>query len=751
MFIRQRILHRVPVSWKLTFLLWVFVSTVVALLVLSCETIFTLSATRAYVGGEGLWSKSQKKAVGKLLEYAVSRSPEDFDEYLQALQTPLGDKQARLELEKPNPDLKVVSEGFVRGRNRREDVEGMAKLFRRVRHTKYMNDAVEIWSEGDQRIDELQTLGNELHTENTAATRDQARIRALTLKIEQVNNELTPLEDRFSYALGEGARWTATTFLLVVGAAAILSILMGVALTLLMLRHVRQTDERYKHLIDIANDGILLFGANDGCIVETNEKGLELLRVSRPEILGKSGEAFCEPGYREQFGRMLRRTMIGENVTGMNLNLRRSDGSIAEVEVNTSLTELDGEKIVQGIFRDVSERKRLEEEVRQAQKLEVIGRLAGGLAHDFNNLLMVISTQVAKLAEIDYRPKFRSIETIQSAVVKATSITRQLLALGRKQVLQFELIDLNDLIRGAKPILSALTAERVELRLDLLPQSLPIRVDPGKIEQVLFNLTINACEAMVDGGVLSFRTSQVEGFDVNQEGAIGHQALLEVIDNGRGMDSETTSHIFEPFFSKKNTGEGTGLGLSIVYGILKQSGGSVEVQSELGKGTTFRIRFPVVRKLAQTVADPQELHVRRSSSRHSETILLAEDQGTIRSSLREGLESEGYTVLEAKTGMEALQIAEDFPGRIDALVTDLIMPSLRGSALAREVTRLHTNTAVIFMSGYSEEAFLESGLLGKPNVALLQKPFDLDVLSATVRMALDHRMRADSTLHDRYP
>jgi len=750
MLIRQRSLHRLPVSWKLTFLLWVFVATVVGLLALSCETIFTLSATRAYVGGEGLWSKSQKKAVGKLLEYAVSRAPQDFEEYLQALQTPLGDKQARLELEKPNPDPQVVYEGFVRGRNRPEDVNGMAKLFRRFRHTKYMNDAVEIWSEGDQLIERLQTLGNELHAENTARTRDEARIHELTLKVEQVNNQLTPLEDRFSYALGEGARWTATSFLLVVGAAALLSILMGVALTLLMLRHVRQTDERYKHLIDIANDGILLFGANDGCIVETNEKGLELLRVSRTEILGKSGEAFCAPDSREQFGQMLRRTMIGENVTGMNLNVRRSDGRIAEVEVNTSLTELDGEKIVQGIFRDVSERRRLEEEVRQAQKLEVIGRLAGGLAHDFNNLLMVISTQVAKLADIDYRPKFRSIETIQSAVVKATSITRQLLALGRKQVLQFELIDLNDLIRGAKPILSALTAERVELRLDLLPQSLPIRVDPGKIEQVLFNLTINACEAMVDGGVLSLRTSH-EGFDVNQEGAIGHRALLEVIDNGRGMDSETTLHIFEPFFSKKNTGEGTGLGLSIVYGILKQSGGSVEVQSELGKGTTFRIRFPLVRKLAQTVADPQGLHARRSSSHHSETILLAEDQGTIRTSLREGLESEGYTVLEAKTGIEALRIAEDFPGRIDALVTDLIMPSLRGSALAREVTRLHTNTAVIFMSGYSEEAFLESGLLGKPNVALLQKPFDLDVLSATVRMVLDHRMRADSTLHDRYP
>ena len=727
----RKALRYLPLSRKLVLVLWAFVSVVIVLLALSYEAIQTLSAARAYVGGEGLWSKAQKEAVHSLDRYAASHAEEDFERFQQALQTPLGDKRARLELQKENPDPAIVNQGFVQGRNRPEDVNGMAKLFRRFRHIKFMAEAIAIWTEGDSLIAELQKLGDEMHEEIRSGRSDPIRVQNIARRVDLVGDRLTPLEDRFSYALGEGARWTADMFLMVTSLATTLSILMGAGVTFLLLRHTRQTEERYKHLIDTANDGILVFDAETAMIVEANAASAQLLGMPISQIVGRRVEEFCTENNGEEYRQMLRQAVAGANIAGKEMHLKDAEGRVIAVEVNTSLTELEGKKIIQGIFRDIRERKRLEEEVRQAQKMEVVGRLAGGIAHDFNNLLMVILTQLSKVRAASRGKTLDQVETARGAAVRAAALTKQLLAFGRKQVLLLEVLDLNDLLREMRPILSTLPGYQVRLVLSPSEEVLPVRVDSGKVEQVVMNLAVNACDAMPTGGTLKIKTSKVAQIGVaDNEKGNGAYVLLEVTDTGCGMDADTMAHIFEPFFTTKPAAKGTGLGLSTVYGIVKQTGGSIDVQSAVGRGTTFKVYFPLVE---QARGARKVLHTSGPIAGKAGTVLLAEDQTSIRETVRECLEVNGYKVLEAENGEEALDIAKLYSGTIDVLVTDIIMPRVRGLELAERIGQLRPAVRVVFMSGYSEEALVEGGLLAEANVTLIQKPFDPEVLVVRMR------------------
>ncbi len=729
-----------PVAKKLVVILWLFLLVVVGLLGLSYLTIENLSAARAYVGGEGLWSKAQKQAVHDLLRYSISRSDADYQNYRRALLVPLGDRQARLELEKPVPDMAVVRSGLIQGRNSPQDVEGMAALFRRFRHSRYMSEAVVIWAQGDALIERLEKLGDNLHDEISSGRPDPRRIAEIARQVDLVGNQLTPLEDRFSYVLGAGARQAKGSFLLVTFGAAAMSVVAGLLFTFFMLRHIRQTEERYKHLIDTANDVILVLDAETGVILEANERTSQLLGRPLREIMGLQGEQIVTESDREQYRKVLGSTLKGAAVAGRQLHLSHSDGRSITVEVNTSLTELEGNRIVQGIFRDITDRQRLEEEVRQAQKMEVVGRLAGGIAHDFNNLLMVILTQVAKLRSFPSRVQLlEHADRIRTAAEKAALLTKQLLAFGRKQVLVLQVLDLNALLGELKEMLSTLPAQQVQLMVMPCLQPLPVEVDPGKIEQVIMNLAVNACDAMPSGGVLRIKTSQISMMDSKpgaRNSSTAH-ALLEITDTGYGMDAETKAHLFEPFFTTKPIGKGTGLGLSTVYGIVKQSGGTIEVDSVLGEGTTFRVYLPIVE---QPVSSRKAPKFPSPVTTGSETVLLAEDQSSIRSALREFLESKGYQVLEAQNGGEALELAERDPGSIDVLVTDVIMPQIRGLELAKRVTELHPDICVIFMSGYSEDALLENRLLSQGNMTLIQKPFDPEDLAQKIRESLSERV-----------
>jgi PAS domain S-box-containing protein len=730
-----------PVSKKLVIILWLFLVIVIGLLALSYVTIENLSAARAYVGGEGLWSKAQKQAVYDLLRYSISHSDGDYQNYRLALLVPLGDRQARLELEKPVPDMGIVRNGFIQGRNSPQDVAGMATLFRRFRHSTYMSEAVEIWGQADVLIDRLGKLGDKLHDEISSRRPDPLRIAEIARQVDIVGNQLTPLEDRFSYALGAGARQAKGSFLVVTFGATLTSVIAGLLFTFFMLRHIRQTEERYKHLIDTANDAILVLDAETKVIVQANQQSSKLLGRPLREIVGIRGKQIVLGRDRIEYDAILDSTFKGTAVAGKELHLTHSDGHAIAVEVNTSLTELEGKKIVQGIFRDITERKRLEEEVRQAQKMEVVGRLAGGIAHDFNNLLMVILTQAAKIKNLSNRPQLlEGVDTVRTAAERAAALTKQLLAFGRKQVLVLQVLDLNELLSEVKAMLSTLPSEQIQLMVIPSSQSLPVKVDPGKIEQVIMNLAVNACDAMPSGGVLKIRTTRVSRppSEASVRSYSVPYAMVEMRDTGCGMDAETKAHLFEPFFTTKPIGKGTGLGLSTVYGIVKQSGGMIEVDSMSGEGTVFRVYLPIVERPVSPRKIPK---VSSPATTGSETVLLAEDQSSIRGVLREFLESKGYRILEAQNGRQALELAEHHPGSIEVLVTDVIMPQVRGLELAKRVTELHPDICVIFMSGYSEEALVENRLLIQRNVALLQKPFEPEDLARKIRESLADECR----------
>lgn len=736
MSIARKLFLNLPISKKLVVILWTFLLVVIGLLGLSYKTIQDLSGVRAYVGGEGLWSKAQKQAVYDLLRYSIAHSESDFESYQTELLVPLGDEKARLELQKPFPRMNVVRQGFIQGRNNPGDVKGMATLFRRYCRSSSMVEAIAIWEKGDRLIAQLQVLGDELHHEISSDKPDAAKIAEIAQQIDQIGKQLTPLEDRFSYALGAGARRAKHVFLLVTFIATTLSLLGGILFTFFISRHVRQSEQRYRHLLDVANDAILAIDADTDTVFEANVLSSKFLGAPLAEIVGARAETLISEPDRQAYRHMVKVASAGSTVSGEELHLKSSDGSVLTTEVNAVMTEFEGRKIVQGIFRDIRERKRLEEETRQAQKLEVVGRLVAGIAHDFNNLLMVVLTQVARIeAESKQARIFQHADTARNAAEKAVSLTRQLLSFGRRQVLVPQALDLNQLLREVAEMLPALPAERVHLTLALSTEALPVKVDAGKIEQVLMNLAMNAGDAMPEGGNLiirSFRTLR-SAPSTHSPADARPFATLEVTDTGSGMDADTKAHLFEPFFTTKAPGKGSGLGLSTAYGIVKQSEGFIEVESTPGKGSTFRVFLPMIE---QSIA-PHEVHQWSPPVlRGTETILLAEDQPAIREVLREFLDSQGYRVLEAQNGNEAIEIAKNYAGPIHVGVSDVIMPQMRGRELAQSLADLRPGIGIILMSGYSEEALSENRLVGDDCPLLLQKPFPPEDLAEKIRECL---------------
>jgi two-component system cell cycle sensor histidine kinase/response regulator CckA len=421
-----------------------------------------------------------------------------------------------------------------------------------------------------------------------------------------------------------------------------------------------------------------------------------------------------------------------------NLKHRRKDGKVIETEVIAHELEYAGRRVCLVVARDITERHLLEQQLRQAQKMEAVGRLAGGVAHDFNNLLMVIKGHTELLlSSLAATPQAsRKIEQIDRAADRAVSLTRQLLAFSRMQVLQPRVLNLNQIVVEMGKLLPRLIGEDIELVIHGQEDIGSIRADASQMEQIIMNLAVNARDAMPSGGRLLIETGNVD-LDGHYNSAHpmvqpGRYVLLAVSDTGTGMDAETQAHIFEPFFTTKEQGKGTGLGLATVYGVVKQSGGWIWVYSELGKGTTFKIYLPRVdQPVEQTGASLKVAEIPRGT----ETILLAEDEQDVREVAREFLESGGYVVLEAGDGKEALRLAEQHAGAIDLLVTDMVMPGMTGRELAERLQSSRSVGRVVFMSGYTEQAAAQSQLQGGSS-KLLTKPFSRAVILRTVRELL---------------
>jgi nitrogen-specific signal transduction histidine kinase/CheY-like chemotaxis protein len=391
------------------------------------------------------------------------------------------------------------------------------------------------------------------------------------------------------------------------------------------------------------------------------------------------------------------------------------------------------------MYVDLSESKRLEDQFRQAQKMEAVGRLAGGVAHDFNNLLTAImgysDLLLMRLDGPD--PMRKNVEEIKKAGERAASLTRQLLAFSRRQVLQPQVMDLNTVVSGMEKLVRRLIGEDIDLRLRLQSPLGSVKADPGQIEQVILNLVINSRDAMPHGGKLTIETRSVvlqEEYIWKDPGAKpGAYVVLEVRDTGTGMSTEVQSHLFEPFFTTKEKGKGTGLGLSTVYGIVKQSNGIISAYSEEGQGTIFKVYLPLVDVLVANATPPAEPEKWVAGS---ETILLVEDEQAIRGLMQAVLRMKGYTVLEASDGQEALGMFKGNGDHIDLVITDVVMPRMSGRELASRIVADQPGTKVLYVSGYSEEAVLYQGNF-QQGTAFLQKPFTPDSLTRKVREMLD--------------
>jgi len=511
---------------------------------------------------------------------------------------------------------------------------------------------------------------------------------------------------------------------------------------------------RYQELFELAPDGYLLTDAG-GLVQEINFAAVELLATSRRALTGKPLSVFLEMGSRSDFRRLLRELRPGERREHVELVFQPSDRSAPR----TTLATVSRDESKPGapprlrwLLRDVSERRAMEEalrvseeRLRHSQRLEAIGRLASGIAHSFNNLLAAIAFHAELLAG-ELSPESRGrrhAEEVLKAEERAATLARQLLAFGRKQVLQPRVISLNAAVAEVRPILQRLIGEHIALETELDPDAGAICVDLGQLEQVILNLVVNARDAMPNGGRLTLRTGKrtlrSPEASRGEEVAPGSYAVLCVSDTGTGMEPEVLSRLFEPFFTTKDRDKGSGLGLATVHGIVHQSGGGIRVESTPGQGTRFTILLPHTKDAVEPAAEAGATPGRSTPSHGSEVVLLVEDEDNIREPAQEILESRGYTVLAASDASEALAIAQVHQGPIHLLVTDVVMPGMSGSQLAERLGTMRPEARVLYISGYPEDAIAHHGVLKQPGPAFLQKPFPPGVLLSTVRSVLDSR------------
>jgi two-component system cell cycle sensor histidine kinase/response regulator CckA len=488
----------------------------------------------------------------------------------------------------------------------------------------------------------------------------------------------------------------------------------------------RESEERFAKAFRSGPLAISISTQAEGRYLDVNEAFLQMLGYERGEVIGSSSMELNIWEDQEDRTRMLEQLNDSRTARGLRARFRTKSGEIREVNVSTEPIELDGLPCVLAITQDVTEAKRLEDQFRQSQKMEAVGRLAGGLAHDFNNMLGVImGYSELSLERLDLaHPLFKNVAEIKKAAERAASLTRQLLAFTRQQILYPRILDLNEVVKNLNNMLLRMIGEDVSLSFRPVVPLGSVRVDLGQIEQILMNLIVNARDAMPKGGEITIETSNVE-LDESSLGAQfslrpGRYVLLSVSDTGSGMDKKTVSHIFEPFFTTKGPGEGTGLGLSTVYGIVKQSEGYITVHSEPGLGTTFELYFPRrdeegEESLGQDAAESQP-------PRGSETILVVEDDESLRKLIVRFLEGAGYRVLQAGNAEAAIDLVQSFKDSIDLVLTDMIMPTMSGLELSGHVKALRGDLKILLMSGYAGDYTARYGAI-ETGVLLLEKPF----------------------------
>ena len=505
-------------------------------------------------------------------------------------------------------------------------------------------------------------------------------------------------------------------------------------------REIRDARDFLQSITDHSPDAIVTTDGHGR--VTYFSRGAEAMFGCRADEMIGEAVANLYPGGLEEARGVRQRLILEGPLRSYETGFLARDGRRVEVSASIAmLRDPAGAEVgTLGVLKDIGERRHLEEQLRQSQKMDAVGRLAGGIAHDFNNLLTVIAGR-AQLILSRIRPEepiHRDATLVRTTADRAAALTHQLLAFSRKQVLQPQVLNLNAVVTGMEPMLGRLIGEDIDLSVVAADGLGRVKADPGQLEQVIVNLVVNARDAMPEGGRLTIETADVEldAAFASRHVTVpaGPYVMLAVTDTGEGMDEQTRSRVFEPFFTTKGPGKGTGLGLATVYGIVKQSGGDIQLSSERGRGTSFKIYLP---RVAEQASEPGPTRPATAPvPRGDETVLLVEDEPEVRDLAREILEASGYTVLQACDPQDALLMAERHAGPIRLLLTDVIMPRQSGRALAERLRPLRPELQVLYMSGYTNEAIVRHGVL-EPDTMFIQKPFTPAALGHKVRDALD--------------
>ena len=501
---------------------------------------------------------------------------------------------------------------------------------------------------------------------------------------------------------------------------------------------LRESQEKYRRVVENASEAILV--VQDGRLVFTNPKATDISGYSAEELSGRPFAEFIHPADRDMVAERYVKRLKGEDLPPIyTFKIVNKEGATVWVEINAVRVVWEGRPATLNFLADVTHRVRLEEQLRHAVKMESLGRLAGGIAHDFNNILTVING-FADLLRMDLPssdPRQELVTRIREAGRRAAGLTQRLLAFSRKQAVEPHVLDVNDVVRGLDGMLRRTMRESIEMETILATDLRLVKVDPTQMEQVIINLVVNARDAMPDGGKLTIETANVVLDEDYASEHLGTQAgghvMLAVSDTGIGMSEEVKAHLFEPFFTTKEVGKGTGLGLASAYGMVKQSRGSIYCYSEEGLGTTFKVYLPTVGGDAKGIRPEME---GEEVPGGTETVLLVEDDQTVRELAARVLEKAGYTCMDAGSGDEALEQARHHSGPIDLLLTDVVMPRMSGRELAERITGTRPGVKLLYMSGYTDDAVVHHSVL-EPGTAFIQKPFSPDSLARRVRDVLE--------------
>lgn len=489
------------------------------------------------------------------------------------------------------------------------------------------------------------------------------------------------------------------------------------------LRELRESDARLRMFVDHATDGFFVHDGVTDAVVEVNQQACASLGYTREELIGAATSLFDPNASREKLDEITRRLAGGEIVTFDSRHIRKDGGSFP-VEVRIRAFEARGQMFHLALVRDTTARRELEDQLRHSQKMEAVGRLAGGVAHDFNNLLTVINGYTDVLLDQipPDEPEHTDLAMIRDAGDRAAVLTAQLLAFSRRTIIAPKALNLNVLVDRLVKMCKRIIGENIVLTTHLDPELDAVMADAGQMEQVVMNLVVNARDAMPRGGRLSIATS-------NSRALTGSYVRLSVSDTGEGMTDEVRARVFEPFFTTKPQGQGSGLGLATAYGIVEQANGQLRVESTPGKGSSFSVILPVI-----DASEPSSPLVTRDRPRGTETVLLAEDEDAVRRLVQRALELHGYSVLPARSGEEAEQLERAHMGPIHLLITDVVMPGMGGRELADTIKSRRPQLKILYMSGYTNDEVVRHGVTLQRD-AFLQKPFTPSGLVAMVRAA----------------